>query len=510
MMINLLVLRKYTGLVKFISCLFVISLKNQSRDKNYRTAKRSSTLFHVLSLLVLLGKPALGLASMCIPFTPDELIQKSDLIFKGKVIEVKILLFDKVIVNEAIEKIWFRSDVKYFDKLNVTLKAINPQNDPDRYKLFYQAPSALHDFVKYQIKYKMLASYKGPVLENIVVKRPSVGIVTIGEEEMVFADGDLLKGYRTSRCGGSTYYLAIKDGDLSYKKALDAYRQKQEQLTTALQLSPRNPALLTEQGALYLQYHDFDSAEWAYQELRLHHPKNVAGWVGLTDVKFQRAYDENDKDKKILYAQTLSDYRNILKIDPNNHAARHGETLSLLYLERGSEVDKNARDFSGYIKDFSGYTQFGNIEYEENANDFFAGKNLIGANFRNANLWNFNFSNADLRHTDFTGATLLDCDFTGAILTNATFRNVQYTGGTKFVGAKLQHADFTEAKLEKVDFSHADLQGADFTKAALNGSSLAKAKIKNTKFTNANTCGMFATTWPIGFDPHSVGVKTCK
>ncbi|MFZ2451399.1 MAG: pentapeptide repeat-containing protein [Methylovulum miyakonense] len=466
---------------------------NQSQDKNHYSARRSSPLFLVLVFLVLLGKPVLGLASMCMDLTPNELIQNSNLIFKGKVIGVKILFKDKIIVNDEIEKIWFQRDLNIDDRQKVLFKAIKTHKNSQFYRQLFD-PARLH----YLTKYTILAPYKGPAFDNIEVENVG-GLHYLGEEETVFADKGYLKnGYFSHQCGGFSYWWASEHGDQSYQTALDAYRQKQEQLTTALQLSPHNPALLKEQGAFYLQYHDFNSAEWAYQELRLHHPKDVAGLVGLADVRFNRAQHEHNNDKKVLYEQGLAGYESILKIDRNNRAARHGKTLILLILGRWSELDKSVRDFSG--RQSKG----------KNVGNYFVGRHLVKAKFRNAILEGINFSNADLRHADFSGATIWNCNFTNAKLSHSIFRNLKGAEKAKFNGADFQYADFTEANLEEVDFGYADLQHADFTKADLQETSFAKATINKAKFNNAQTCGLFKTTWPIGFDPQSAGVKNCK
>jgi len=469
----------------------IVSTTNLLQDKNSYSVRQRFPLCLVLGVLFMLGKPTVGLATMCAALTPDETIQSSNLIFKGKVIDVKLLIDGKIIINDEIEKIWFRRPFSLEDKA-LELKAhLRPQFNNYFWEHFND--------LRYLTKYAILTSYKGPAFATIEVKSFK-GLHYVGEEETVFAVGKLKEGYSSYQCNGFSYWWASDKGDPSYQAALDGYRIKREQLTTALQSSPHNAALLKAQGKFYLQYHDFDSAEWAYWELRLHYPEDVAGLVGLANVKFDRAQHKSNINQKALYEQALAGYEAILKIDPNNRAVRHSKILALLYLGRWSEVDKNARDFSGYL----------NEENHEKSIDFFAGKNLAGANFRNAKLSNFNFSKADLHDADFSGASLINCDFTGATLDNAKFHNLHESYKTKFIGAKLQHADFKEAKIEEVDFSKADLRDADFSKATLEASQLAKAKLNNAKFRNAKVCGTDATTWPTGFDLHRAGVKTCK
>jgi len=366
--------------------------------------------------------------------------------------------------------------------------------------------------------------YKGPILDEIEVNNYSDDI---GKETMVFAYGDLREGYRSVRCAGSSYFYPDNEANRRpYQAALNKYRSHRDRLTTALRLSPHNAKLLKQQGAFYLQYHDFDAAEWSYLELRWH-SQDLMGIFGLADVKLNRALYDYPKDKKNLYEQALTAYRSVLKIAPNNHVARHGETLALLYLDRWSEVDKNIRDFSDfvYFNSASRY-DFG----EDESMDFFVGRNLHRANFRNAKLYRVNFSRTNLRNADFSGADVSGCDFTGATLTQAIFHQLQNSNKTKFSGANLQRADFTraelesadfnnanlqdvnftESRLEKSDFSNADLRGSNMSKANLHGSLLAKAKIKKTKFTNAKACGSYETTWPVGFDPIAAGVKICE
>ncbi|GAB6141681.1 hypothetical protein JCM14076_24100 [Methylosoma difficile] len=466
----------------------------------------------------MLGNSVLCLATTCGDSTPEELIRETDLIFKGKVIGTKILFLDKYDITDGFEKISTQSEIDKSFNYQELIKLIKPYvNAKDFQKLTENPHFILKELISSRTKFKMLVLYKGPIVDEIEVESASG---KIGEENMVFAYGNLREGFKGGRRQGFSYFYPSNEANrLRYQNALDVYREKREQLTTALQLSPHNLALLREQGAFYLQYHDLNSAQWVYQELRLHHPKEVAGLVGLAEVKFHRTFRKAyfDNKAKTEFEQVLTDYQNILKIDRNNHAARHGETLSLLYLERGSEVDKNVRDFSGYVN------------YSEKTNDFFAGRNLVGANFRNAQLSDFNFSKADLRHADFSGASLWNCDFTGAMLANASFRNLQKAHRTKFISANLQHADFTGAKLEDMDFHKADLKGADFTeaylevvdfrnadlrggnfsKAGLYRSPLNSAKLNNVKFNNAHVC-IDSIYWPIGFNPLLAGVKNCK
>ncbi|PPD49546.1 MAG: hypothetical protein CTY16_03490 [Methylobacter sp.] len=471
---------------------------NQSQDKNHYSARRSSPLFLVLVFWVLLSQPTLVVAKTirCLGSSPEDFISGSDLIFKGQVIDIKKIAMDKFDVTTQYEKIWSKNDVSSYEKQKILVQMVKPFVDAELFEYLTEKPHEIEYIIKLRTRFKVLLPYKGPALDEVEVNG-SFG--EVGEEQTVFAYGSLQNGYSNALCSQIHFRMAYEENDPSFQNALDSYKLTREKLAASLKLSPHNAALLKEQGAFFLHYEDLNDSEWAYRELLWHHPKDIVGWVGLAGVKFHRTLRKvNSGNKaKAQFEQVLTDYRNILKIDRNNPNARHGETLSLLYLERGSEVDKNARDFSGYIN------------HSKTPNDFFAGRNLVGANFGNAELSNFNFSKADLRHADFSGATLRNCDFTGATLANATFRNLKETYGTKFIGANLQHADFTQANLEKVDFSNADLQGADFTKAALNRSLLAGAKLNNAKFSNANVC-IDISNWPIGFDPLRAGVKNCK
>lgn len=473
-----------------------------------------------LSCCVLLFIPSLGWATTCADSIPEELIRETDLIFKGKVIDTKKLFLNKFDITDAFEKIWARNDIDRWNKYQALAKIMKPYVDAkNSQKLAEQPEFFVRELIYPRTTFKVLVPYKGSIVDEIEVEGISG---EIGEEEMVFAYGNLREGYRSGRCMGFSYFYS---GDKTYRQryqaALDSYRNHWERLATALRRSSHNADLLKEQGALFLQYHDFDAAQWSYAELRWHHPKDLAGIVGLADVRLNRAHDEDDNNKKSLYEQAVTVYRNVLELAPDHHAARHGETLALLYLERWPEIGKNVRDFSDYE-----YFKFG----EDGAMNFFVGRNLVGANFRNVNLYGVNFSRTNIRHADFSGASISRSNFTGATLTRAAFRDVKFYD-TKFTGAKLQHADFTKANLEHTDFSNVNLQGANFTQARifqtnfshadLRGADLSKtelygdnlwdnAKLNNTKFNDAKNCNISKTTWAIGFDPVAAGMKACK
>lgn len=480
-------------------------------------------IFILIIILAFLGKPTVGLASMCIDWTPDQLIRETDLIFKGKVIGSKILFLDKFDVTDAFKRIWSRNDIDEWGKSQELLKAVKPYADAKDFNELAGKPDFWRDFIYSRTTFKILVPYKGPILDEIEIEIENHS-GDIGEEKMVFAYGNIREGYRSVRCTGSSYFYPDNETNRQpYQAALDNYRNHRDRLASALSQSPHNAELLKEQGALYLQYHDFDVAQWSYAALRWHHPNDWSGLIGLADVTLNRATHDYPKDKKSLYEQALTTYRSVLKLAPNNHAARHGETLALLYLDRWSEVDKNARDFSGYI-------YFKGVGEHDESMDFFVGRNLSRASFRNAKLYHVNFSRTALSHADFSGADVSSCDFTDATLTQAIFHELHDSYNTKFVGAKLQRADFTKATLESADFSHANLQGAkfiearltnanlntadlrwaDLSKAELYGNSWGNAKISKTKFTDAKACGFDATSWPVGFDLNAAGIKACK
>ncbi|MDD5273440.1 MAG: pentapeptide repeat-containing protein [Methylovulum sp.] len=452
-----------------------------------------STLFIVLALQ---GKPTLVLATMCKDSTPEELVSEADLIFKGKVIGSKKFFLGKFDITDEYKKILSQTEIDWDNKWQKLAKSIKPYVNAKDYQKLTESPALLNELIYSRTKFKVLVSYKGPILDEIEIEHYSGNI---GEEKMVFVHGNLREGYSFGRCTGFAYSYPDNEANRQpYQAALESYHNRWERWITALRLSPHNAKLLKEQGAFYLQYHDFDAAQWSYMELRWHHPKDLAGIIGLADVRLNRALHEYPKDKKNLYEQALIGYRSVLKIDPNNHTARHGETLALLYLERWSEVDKNTLDFSGYE---SG---------EEELMDFLVGRNLNGANFHNTKLFDVNFSHMDLRNANFSDATVYRCDFTGAKLQRADFTKAVLESAD-FSNANLQGAKFIEAQLNNVKFNNADLRGGDLSKAKLYIDLWVNAKINKTKFTDAKACGFPETTWPVGFDPIAAGIKkTCE
>jgi uncharacterized protein YjbI with pentapeptide repeats len=382
-------------------------------------------------------------------------------------------------ITEQYEKIQSRKDLNELEKEQEMVKLIRPYLDTENYQHLTQHPYDYHYFINDRTKFKTLVSYKGLERKEIEVNGD---YGKTGEEKTVFADGNLASGYYYNQCGGLHYRWASEQDDPSFQAALDAYRMKREKLATALEKSPHNADLLREQGAFFMQFHNFDEAEFTYFELQEHHPKNLSGTVGLIDVRLHRAaveykYGIEDKEmatKKARYEEMLSDYRKILKIDRNHLAARHGESLALLYLGRWSEIDKKARDFSGYQSSF-----------EEQSKNAFAGRNLAVANFRNAKLDDFNFSGSDLSHADFSGASINNCDFTGTRLSHAKFQNLIGAYAAKFRDAKLQQPDFSGADLSNADFVGTHLHKVNFSHAGLYSTLLTKTKIYKSSFNNA-------------------------
>ncbi|KJV06603.1 hypothetical protein VZ94_10130 [Methylocucumis oryzae] len=399
-------------------------------------------------------------------------IANKDLIFKGKVEHIDTLFMGKLAKDNQwstlLKLAWG------YPRWAKLLKQAGDRIKPTEYNQWLA--SEFWEETRYRVKYKVVTAYKAPKLDVIEVE---TGGKTegraIGQEEMVFAKGNIKSGYETKRrCFAFSYFWRTDMGDLSYQKVLDSYWLKQQQLASALGLSPHNPRLLYEQGQLYLQYRDLDAAEWSFRELAWYHPNDIAVKVGLTQVDFYRSLTKTDElSKKQGYEQALAEFNAILRIAPNNKEARHGQTLALLYLGRTTEVAKNAKDFSEFDDSYK-------VNESINLKNFFAGRRLAGANFNRAHLYQFNFTKADLRNANFVGAFIEYCNFTAANLANAKF-----TGLTNFEDLPSEKNNFTKANLRHADFSHASLSRFDFSQADLTGTNFSNANLVDCKFDNS-------------------------
>jgi len=125
----------------------IVSTTNLLQDKNAYSVRQSFPLCIVLGVLFMLGKPTVCLATMCADLTPDETIQSSNLIFKGKVIDVKLLIDGKIIINDEIEKIWFRRPFSLEDKA-LELKA---HLSPEFNNYFWEHFHHLRYFVEFYL-----------------------------------------------------------------------------------------------------------------------------------------------------------------------------------------------------------------------------------------------------------------------------------------------------------------------------------------------------------------------
>lgn len=418
-------------------------------------------------ICLMLFFPAVSFGKKCAYPNPDEFVKSHSLIFKGKVIDFQRFLLNKPIADDKTETL-----------LNVLKEISTPEEFSKSYEKYFNDPSLLREGIENHVKYKMITSFKGPALEviNVTIR----GRPAIGEEKMIFAGGNLIEGYSSGYCAGYPYYATQNDVNLEYQAALDQYRREREQFANQLNASPHNVGLLRRQAGFYLRYRDLGEAEAVYRELAWHYPHDPSGFIGLANVALNRGVDVYQADKRNnLFERALKGYRDVLRYDPGNRAARHGETLALLYLERWKELMRDSRN-----RDFSDYQN-----YNGESIAFFAGSQLIGAKFRNAKLYGLDFSNADLRSADFSGAEIGNCNFSNAKLDGAIFRQAHIQNNSRFARARLRKASFDSAILEQVDFSHANLSRANFI--------------------NAEDCSYSKSTWPAGFSRKTSGMKHC-
>ncbi|MCQ8180592.1 pentapeptide repeat-containing protein [Methylomonas sp. SURF-1] len=419
-------------------------------------------------ICLMLFFPTVSFGRKCAYQNPDEFIKSRDLIFKGKVIDYQRFLLNIPIADDKTETL-----------LNVLKEISTPEEFSKSYEKYFHDPSLLREGIENHVKYKMITSFKGPALEviNVTIR----GRPAIGEEKMIFAGGNLIEGYSSGFCAGYPYYATQNDVNLEYQAALDQYRREREQFADQLNVSPRNVGLLRRQAGFFFRYRDLGEVEAAYRELAWHYPHDPSGFIGLANVALNRGVDVYQVDKrKNLFEQALKGYRDVLQYDSSNRAARHGETLALLYLERWPELmwDSRNRDFSDYQN------------YNGESIAFFAGNQLVGAKFRNAKLYGFDFSNADLRGADFSGAEIGNCNFSNAKLDGAVFRRANIQNNNRFAGATLRRANFDSATFKQVDFSYANLYRANFI--------------------NAEDCYYYKSTWPAGFSRKTSGMKSCE
>lgn len=98
----------------------------------------------------------------------------------------------------------------------------------------------------------------------------------------------------------------------------------------------------------------------------------------------------------------------------------------------------------------------------------FAGKTLMGTDFRNKDLSGLDFSNARLTASEFNGS-----DLTGA----------------NFSGAKLHGASFTDAIMDRMNLSRAQAQTAHFERASMVGANLNHANFAGAVLIDADLRG---------------------
>jgi uncharacterized protein YjbI with pentapeptide repeats len=405
------------------------------------------------------------------------LVRETDFIFKGKVLEKKVyfpnLVNDDVkrvdvteIYQKKIAKKELNSDSEWLDLFN----EIKPKVNARFYLEIKKKPNYIPEMTEHWTKLQLLESFKGSAPDTLEVKG---GSGAPGEKSIYFINNSPKEGYE-SGVGGHCNFVSEE----MRLTALEDYRREKTKLVEGLKLKPHDANLLREQGEFYLQFDEFDNARWIYFELLAHHPKDMNGVSGLITVRLENKlpkyyrFQHDDELSNNLYKQALIDYQKVLKIDRHNAQARHGEALALLKLGRSKEVDLSIRDFGGY--------EFDNAEDK----DFFAGRQLRGANFKDAVLNEMNFSGSDLRQADFSGASISHCDFSGAKLNHALFRMLREADGTKFHGAKLQGASFKQSGIHDAEFDNANLDKADFSGAWINGSIFKDASLNGTIFRN--------------------------
>lgn len=94
-------------------------------------------------------------------------------------------------------------------------------------------------------------------------------------------------------------------------------------------------------------------------------------------------------------------------------------------------------------------------------NIYFAGSELIGANFEKSVLTEIDFKNAKLYNSKFKGAIINNCNFDGADIRNSSFTGARIVN-TSFKKTKLVSAHFFNAKFKGVNFEDADLMYSSF------------------------------------------------
>jgi uncharacterized protein YjbI with pentapeptide repeats/DNA-binding NarL/FixJ family response regulator len=117
------------------------------------------------------------------------------------------------------------------------------------------------------------------------------------------------------------------------------------------------------------------------------------------------------------------------------------------------------------------------------------GRNLRGANPRNADLSAMNLNAAPPSDVDLSFAILLDVDLRGADLSGANLSGANLSGANlsdaNLRGAALVNADLKRARLRGADLGDADLSGANLRSAHLIGGKLAGAEISGANLRSA-------------------------
>ncbi len=105
-----------------------------------------------------------------------------------------------------------------------------------------------------------------------------------------------------------------------------------------------------------------------------------------------------------------------------------------------------------------------------------SGKNLQGANFKDAKLENVNFSGANLEAVVFENANLKGADLSDAKLDGVNFAKANLRG-TRLLRTSIVWANFKGAQLNLADLEGADVNRSNFAGATLQGANLRGMKL---------------------------------
>lgn len=327
-----------------------------------------------------------------------------------------------------------------------------------------------------QARFRVVTPLKGPRADEMVVGYVASDGANcgtrfeVGKEVVVFASGTSKRGFFTSMCHGfrsNTFEAKLQD----YVRGRDALVER---------TSTARPAIadLRDLASFFERYHDLEEAEESYGRLLELAKDDIDASAGRARIRFALAD----------FAPALEDFQAVLRQRPDDVAARRGETLALVRLNRVAEIHPDARDFTGLD---SGYRR----------QVSFAASQLPGAIFREANLNGISFNGADLTGADFSNARFHTCDFAGAQLGGASFDDVKSAYNTSFEGARLEYATFRGAYLQMVNLNKALLHGVDFAGATFDNGSMEYASIEGASFRGAtfHSVKLRGSNWS-GFD----------